>query len=183
MNHHDQPLWSSPSRRDFLTQSGECLAGAVRLGAIWREVTPPRTTPSRSPWSVAADGAPAPRASAMRPRGLPSSGPWPISSVAGCNPASKTSPRSLPSRSSVPKERQFVGLDGYKKAIDSLGPGDVVILATPPAFRPIHFEYAVEKGLNVFMEKSFAVDAPGHPPRAQGRARRPRRRTSRSPAG
>jgi predicted dehydrogenase len=61
----------------------------------------------------------------------------------------------------VPKERQFVGLDGYKKAMDTLNKGDVVLLATPPAFRPIHFEYAVSKGLNVFMEKSFAVDAPG----------------------
>jgi predicted dehydrogenase len=61
----------------------------------------------------------------------------------------------------VTPERQFVGLDGFKKAIDSLGKGDVVLLATPPAFRPIHFEYAVEKGVHVFMEKSFAVDAPG----------------------
>jgi len=61
----------------------------------------------------------------------------------------------------VPKDRQFVGLDAYRKAIDTLGPGDVVILATPPGFRPGHLEYAVEKGVNVFMEKSFAVDAPG----------------------
>ena len=61
----------------------------------------------------------------------------------------------------VPAERQFVGFDGFKKAIDLLDRTDVVILATPPAFRPIHLEYAVEKGCNVFMEKSFAVDAPG----------------------
>ncbi len=61
----------------------------------------------------------------------------------------------------VPSDRQFVGLDAYKKAIDSLEKGDLVLLATPPAFRPIHFEYAVQKGVNVFMEKSFAVDAPG----------------------
>jgi predicted dehydrogenase len=61
----------------------------------------------------------------------------------------------------VPPERQFIGMDAYKKAIDALDPGDVVLLATPPAFRPIHLEYAVEKGRNVFMEKSFAVDAPG----------------------
>jgi predicted dehydrogenase len=61
----------------------------------------------------------------------------------------------------VPPERQFAGLDGYKKAIDCLGRGDVVLLATPPAFRPIHLEYAVQKGVNVFMEKSFAVDGPG----------------------
>jgi myo-inositol 2-dehydrogenase / D-chiro-inositol 1-dehydrogenase len=61
----------------------------------------------------------------------------------------------------VPPERRFAGLDGYKRAIDSLDKGDVVLLTTPPAFRPIHFEYAVQKGVNVFMEKSFAVDAPG----------------------
>lgn len=61
----------------------------------------------------------------------------------------------------VPPERQFVGLDGYRKAIDCLDKGDVVLLATPPAFRPIHLDYAVAKGVHVFMEKSFAVDAPG----------------------
>jgi len=61
----------------------------------------------------------------------------------------------------VPPERVFSGLDGYKKAIDSLDKGSVVLLATPPAFRPIHFEYAVQKGMHAFIEKSFAVDAPG----------------------
>jgi hypothetical protein len=61
----------------------------------------------------------------------------------------------------VPPERRFVGFDGFKKAIDCLDKGDVVLLTTPPAFRPMHFEYAVQKGVNVFMEKSFAVDAPG----------------------
>ena len=53
------------------------------------------------------------------------------------------------------------GLDGYKHAIDAVGPGGVVLLATAPAFRPLHVEYAVNKGVHVFMEKSFGVDAPG----------------------
>jgi len=61
----------------------------------------------------------------------------------------------------VPPERRFVGFDAFRKAIDSLGKGGLVLLATPAAFRPIHLEYAVQKGVNVFMEKSFAVDAPG----------------------
>jgi len=61
----------------------------------------------------------------------------------------------------VPPERRFVGFDAYKKAIDCLGSGDVVLLTTPAVFRPVHFEYAVQKGVNVFMEKSFAVDPPG----------------------
>jgi myo-inositol 2-dehydrogenase / D-chiro-inositol 1-dehydrogenase len=61
----------------------------------------------------------------------------------------------------VPKERQFIGYDAFKKAIECVGDNGLVILATPPGFRPIHLEHAVEKGRNVFMEKSFAVDAPG----------------------
>lgn len=61
----------------------------------------------------------------------------------------------------VPQEHRFAGFDGYRKAMEILQPGDVVLLATPPAFRPLHLEYAVKRGLHVFMEKSFAVDAPG----------------------
>jgi len=60
----------------------------------------------------------------------------------------------------VPRSRQFVGFDGYKKAMDCLDKGDVVILGTPPAFRWVHFTYAVKKGLNVFMEKPVTVDGP-----------------------
>ncbi len=60
----------------------------------------------------------------------------------------------------VAPERQFIGFDAYKKAIDCLSPGDVVLLTTHAAFRPLHFEYAVSKGINVFAEKSFATDVP-----------------------
>jgi predicted dehydrogenase len=60
----------------------------------------------------------------------------------------------------VPEDRRFIGFDGYKKAMDCLKPGDVVILTTPPAFRWVHFTYAIQKGLNVFMEKPVAVDGP-----------------------
>jgi predicted dehydrogenase len=61
----------------------------------------------------------------------------------------------------VPPERQFVGLDGFNKAIAAVGKGGVVLLATPPGFRPIHVEQAIAQDCHVFMEKSFAVDAPG----------------------
>lgn len=60
----------------------------------------------------------------------------------------------------VPQERRFVGFDAYRKAMDCLMPGDVAILATPAAFRWVHFQYAVERRLNVFMEKSVTVDGP-----------------------
>ncbi len=58
----------------------------------------------------------------------------------------------------VDDSRIFAGLDGYKKVIDSC---DLVILTTPPGFRPYHFEAAVNAGKHIFMEKPVAVDAPG----------------------
>ena len=61
----------------------------------------------------------------------------------------------------VPKERQFIGFDAYRKAIDCLRPGDVAMLTTHAGFRAIHLDYAVEKGVNVFMEKDFAADPGG----------------------
>jgi len=60
----------------------------------------------------------------------------------------------------VPRERRFVGFDAYKQAIDCLRPGDVAMLTGYSAFRALQLEYAVSKGINVFMEKSFGPDAP-----------------------
>ena len=65
-----------------------------------------------------------------------------------------------PGKVDVPKDRQFVGFEAYRNAIDCLKPGDVAIFATPLAFRWVHFKYAVEKGVNVFMEKPLTADAP-----------------------
>ncbi|MFZ5832056.1 MAG: Gfo/Idh/MocA family protein [Planctomycetota bacterium] len=59
----------------------------------------------------------------------------------------------------VPPERQFIGLDAYRHAIDS--GVDVVVFAEPPGFRPEHFEYAVRAGKHMFIEKPLASDAPG----------------------
>ena len=64
-------------------------------------------------------------------------------------------------RIDVPQDRRFIGFDAYRKAIDCLRPGDVMIQATHSAFRATHIEYAIEKGVNVFMEKSFAPDPGG----------------------
>jgi predicted dehydrogenase len=68
--------------------------------------------------------------------------------------------RGFEAKMDVPPERQFVGFDAYKKAMDCLRPGDVAIFATPPAFRWVHFTYAIAKNLNVFMEKPVTVDGP-----------------------
>jgi len=58
----------------------------------------------------------------------------------------------------VPQERRFIGFDAYKKAIDILRPGDVALCTTRAYIRPVHVEYAVSRGINVFMEKPFASD-------------------------
>jgi predicted dehydrogenase len=57
-------------------------------------------------------------------------------------------------------DRKFIGFDAYRKAMDCLNEGDVVILATPPAFRWVHFGDAIQKGLHTFMEKPITVDGP-----------------------
>ena len=58
----------------------------------------------------------------------------------------------------IKEKNRFTGFNGYKKAIDL---ADVVILATPPGFRPLHFKYAIDNDKHVFMEKPVATDANG----------------------
>ena len=58
----------------------------------------------------------------------------------------------------IKEKNKFVGFDAYEKAIDK---SDVVILASPPGFRPSHFGYAINKNKHVFMEKPVATDAHG----------------------
>lgn len=61
----------------------------------------------------------------------------------------------------VPRDRRFLGFDAYRKAIDILRPGDVAMCTTRAYIRPVHVEYAISKGINVFMEKPFASDPGG----------------------
>ena len=66
--------------------------------------------------------------------------------------------KNIAERADVPKERQFSGFDAYQKVIEL---SDVVLLATPPHFRPMHLKAAVDAGKHVFAEKPVAVDGPG----------------------
>ncbi len=68
--------------------------------------------------------------------------------------------KSTPGKVDVPEERRFLGFDAYKHALDVLKPGDIAILTTPLAFRAPMFEYAIQKGLHVFMEKPVTADGP-----------------------
>jgi len=151
----------SASRREFLKQTSGALAGAALAGAIGAR----SYAAEQNTIKVALVGCGG-RGTGAAVNALSTKGPTQLVAMADAfsnrvGTSLKTLSRQFGQKVDVPQERQLVGLDGYKKAIDAIAPGGVVILATPPGFRPIHLEYAVAKGCHVFMEKSFAVDAPG----------------------
>ncbi len=149
------------TRREFLKTSSAAVAGAALAGAVAR----PGYTAESNTLKLALVGCGG-RGTGAAAQALSTKGPtklWAVADVFEHRLQSSLANlrQGHEAQAAVPPERQFLGLDAFKKPIDSLDRGDVVLLATPPAFRPIHFAYAVEKGVNVFMEKSFAVDAPG----------------------
>ena len=79
--------------------------------------------------------------------------------AARANGAADTLRKQYADKVDLPQERVFVGFDAYQKAI-AAGP-DVVLIATPPGFRPIHYAAAIQAGKHVFMEKPCCIDAPG----------------------
>lgn len=151
----------APSRRDFLKTSGEALAGVGLLSAASAHAQVAENNTIKMAL-IGCGG----RGTGATVNAMNTKGPtvlWTMADV--FENRIESSIKALTKRGEkkidVPKERRFVGMDAYRNAIDSLEPGSVVIMATPPAFRPMHLEYAVQKGMHVFMEKSFAVDAPG----------------------
>jgi myo-inositol 2-dehydrogenase / D-chiro-inositol 1-dehydrogenase len=161
MNSDPKPHSTLPSRRDFLRTSAKALAGAAVAHAVAR----PGYTAENNTVKVALIGCGG-RGTGAAAQVLSTKGPtqlWAAADVFDHRIQSsiKNIAAQHGSQVVVPPERQFVGMEGYKKAMATLNKGDVVLLTTPPAFRPIHFAHAVEKGCHVFMEKSFAVDAPG----------------------
>jgi len=161
MNPSALPATTPTTRRQFLKTSSAALAGAALAASVPR----PGYAAENTTIKIALVGCGS-RGSGAAAQALSTQGPtrlWAMADVFDHRLQSSLNniKQGREKQVEVPPERQFIGLDGFKKAMDSLGKGDLVLLATPPAFRPIHFEYAVQKGLNVFMEKSFAVDAPG----------------------
>ncbi|MEN6578558.1 MAG: gfo/Idh/MocA family oxidoreductase, partial [Phycisphaerales bacterium] len=161
MNLQNSNQKRSTSRREFLQQSSGVLAGAALASAINVRANAGESNTIK----VALVGCGG-RGTGAAVNSLSTEGPTKLVAVADVfNDRMQASLGSLqaqfPTKVDVPKDRQFLGMDAYKKAIDCIGAGSVVLLATPPAFRPLHVEYAVAKGCNIFMEKAFAVDAPG----------------------
>ena len=161
MNVRSKTHKTSTSRREFLKKTSGALAGATLAGAIGARAYSAEQNTIR----IALVGCGG-RGTGAAVNALSTKGPTQLVVMADVfDNRLQTSLKSLstqfPGQLDVPRDRRPPGLDGYKKAIDAIAPGGVVILATPPAFRPIHLEYAVARGCHVFMEKSFAVDAPG----------------------
>ncbi|MCC6233224.1 MAG: Gfo/Idh/MocA family oxidoreductase [Verrucomicrobiales bacterium] len=149
------------SRRQFLTTSATAMSAAALTRAI--EVRAHAANDGTIDIALVGCGG---RGTGAAANALGTQGPVRLVAMADVFPHRLEGSRDalnkqFPERVQVPPDRQFLGFDAYRKAIDSLPRGGVVLLTTPAGFRPIHFEYAVEKGVNVFMEKSFAVDAPG----------------------
>ncbi len=151
----------SPSRRDFFKLS----AGAVAASALAGVAVPHVHAGESNTIKLALIGCGGRGTGAVADAFSATGGPVKLYAMADLfedrlNASLKNLSGPFADKVDVPPERRFVGFDAFKKAIDCLGPGDVAMLTTHAVFRPMHFEYAVRKGVNVFMEKSFAVDSP-----------------------
>ena len=151
------------TRRDFLKTTGTALAGAALAAPL--AVPRPGYAAEDNTIKVALVGCGG-RGTGAAANALSTKGPAKLVALGDVFPdridrSHKALTEKFAAQVDVPPERRFVGFDAFRKAIDALGQGGLVLLATPAAFRPIHFDYAVQKGVNVFMEKSFSVDAPG----------------------
>ncbi len=161
---HDHKTTVQPkreSRRRFLKRSAAAAAGASLLGGL----TLDRAAHAQSggPFKIALVGCGG-RGTGAAVEALRTKAD--VRLVAMADAFGDSLDRSLaaiknvhPQKVDVPDERKFVGLDAYQKAIDA--GVDVVLLCSPPGFRPMQFEAAVKAGRHVFMEKPLAVDAPG----------------------
>ncbi|TKJ35400.1 MAG: streptomycin biosynthesis protein StrI [Planctomycetes bacterium B3_Pla] len=161
MNAENNTQESSTSRRQFLKQGSGALAGAALAGAIGARSYAGENNTIRVVL-IGCGG----RGTGAASEALSTKGSTCLATMADVfsdrlSSSLKNMTKRFPKQVDVPEDRQFLGMDAYKEAIDFVAPGGVVILGTPPAFRPMHLEYAVAKGCHVFMEKSFAVDAPG----------------------
>ncbi len=157
------PRPSTTTRRQFLERSGSAAAGAVLLAHAVPAVHAGEDNTIRLALLGCGSRGAGAVANALR---VEDQGPIRLYALADVHEGSME--RSYEALSNefgdkidVPQARRFVGFQGYKEAIDQLRPGDVALCTTRSYIRPLHVEYAVAKGINVFMEKPFAPDPGG----------------------
>src|SRR5216684_1254796 len=148
------------NRRDFLKTTSAAVAGTSVLGGLSIERSAFAAGSDTLKVALVGCGG---RGSGAASQALSTEGPVKLVAMADFFKdllfvSVKTTTEKHKDRVDVPPDRQFVGFDAYKQAIAL---ADVVILATPPGFRPMQFEEAVKQGKNIFTEKPVATDPPG----------------------
>ena len=150
-----------PTRRDFLKGSGTTVAGLTLAGGLGIARSAHAAGDDEIKIALIGCGG---RGNGAAHNCLGSNDNVKIVAVADAfedraRGAADSITKAFPEKSDIPEDRIFVGFDAYQKAIDC---GiDMLIVATPPGFRPIHYAAAVAAGKHVFMEKPCCVDAPG----------------------
>jgi myo-inositol 2-dehydrogenase/D-chiro-inositol 1-dehydrogenase len=148
------------NRRDFLRTTSAAVAGASVLGGLSVERSAFAASSDTLKLALIGCGG---RGSGAAAQALSTEGPVKLVAMADAfkdnlDKSLSTLQSKCTGKVEVPPDRQFVGFDAYKQAIAL---ADVVILATPPGFRPMQFEEAVKQGKNIFTEKPVATDPPG----------------------
>jgi len=154
---------SKVTRRQFLKHSGLAAAGTAALGSAVPAVHAAEDNTIRLAL-VGCGG----RGTGAVANALKTSDQGPIKLYAAADlhkdrmdGSIKSLEKKFADQVDVAEERRFVGFDSHKHAIDSLRPGDIALCTTRAYIRPVHVEYAVKKGIHVFMEKPFAPDPMG----------------------
>ena len=160
LNNANNPSETQVTRRDFLRATSTALAGASVLGTMATGDSVFAAEDNTLKVALIGCGG---RGTAAAGQALSTDGPVKLVAMADAFDdrlagSLKKLAKEHGGRVDVPSDRQFIGFEGYKQAIAL---ADVVILTTPPGFRPDHFEEAVRQGKHVFMEKPVATDAPG----------------------
>ena len=156
----NSPTTVISSRRDFIRTSGTAAALALAApGLIIKESAFAQNVDTLKLGLVGCGG----RGTGAAGNALTADGNCVLHAVADAFPepvegAVRGLKEQFGNRITVTPEPTFVGLDAYQKLIDSV---DVVLLATPPGFRPLHLRYAVEKSTHIFCEKPAATDPVG----------------------
>jgi len=151
------------NRREFLKRSGSVASAAAVLGRL----APVAFAGEDNTIRLALIGCGGRGSGAVGDAlSVPDSGPVKLYAMADLEPnrlnsAYKALQKSFQDKVSVTEDHKFIGFDAYRKAIDLLRPGDVAMCTTRAYIRPLHVEYAIRKGINVFMEKPFAPDPGG----------------------
>ncbi len=151
------------TRRQFLKTSGAIAAGTAALGGIARTVHAAEDNTIRLALIGCGGRGSGAVGDALSVR---DAGPVKLYAMADLeegrmNASQRALKDKFGDKIDVTDDRKFLGFDAYRKAIDLLRPGDVAMCTTRAYIRPVHVEYAVQKGINVFMEKPFAPDPGG----------------------